>query len=127
MDKIRIPSVYWENNTCAHSVYWALPSKSLGTRLMLTLPGKSSTGASRSDNHLRFEKVRLLGARKHVSHMHLDTRLPRFSLCSIEKLGGAWGQGYIQTSTCNVRGNLSLNSLQNFSMGDPGVFLLISP
>ena len=27
-------------------------------------------------------------------HVTLDTRLPLFSACNIEKLGGAWGRGY---------------------------------
>ena len=49
---------------------------------MLTLPNKSLTGGSRSDDCLVLKKVRLLGARAHVSHvqLHVDTRLPLF-LC----------------------------------------------
>ena len=27
-------------------------------------------------------------------HVTIDTRLPLFPACNIEKLGGAWGQGY---------------------------------
>ena len=60
---------------------------------MLTVLSKSSTGASGVTGSPRFEKARLLGALAHVSHVQLDTRLPRFSACNIEKLGGAWERG----------------------------------
>ena len=30
----------------------------------------------------------------HASHVQLDTRPSSFSVCNIEKLGGAWGRGY---------------------------------
>ena len=62
---------------------------------MLTVPSKNSTGASRSDNCLVLKRLDCwVLARMHAGHVPLDTRLPCFSVCDIEKLGETWGQGY---------------------------------
>ena len=39
-------------------------------------------------------------SRWNITHVHSCTRLSHFSVCNIEKLGVAWGQGYVCVCVC---------------------------
>ena len=45
-------------------------------------------------SHLVLKRLDYWALLHTVSHVQLDTRLPRFSACNIDKLGGAWERDY---------------------------------
>ena len=71
------------------------------------MPGKTSSRVSWSSDRLLKVLFRLSWVRACVSHVQSDTRLSRFSACNIEKLGVAWGRGYIWCTLNMTKGLLT--------------------